>query len=1163
MRSVNQLLDELRGLGVKVWVEADRLRYRAPKGTMTEMLANELRRHKTELMARLEQTYGSEIQRIEDRNDYELSHAQRRLWVLSQLGDASVAYNVGLRLLLQGKLDERACETALRCLIERHESLRTSFPVVGGQPRQRVHRDFDFQLHRVDVSSDPRPEGRALQVAQQDAATAFDLQNSPPLRATLIRLSAQQHVLLLTLHHIVTDGWSNNIIVREFAACYQAACRGQPADLARLRFQYRDFSAWQNRELVGSSMAVHRNYWRQKFAGPIPALDLPTDFPRPAVQTYGGSALSFQLGSRRARLLAEFTRRQNASLFMVLLAALKVLLYRYTGQEDVIVGAAIAGQPLAGAEDQVGCYVNTLAFRDRVEGQLPFVALLQNVKRTATEAYEHQVYPFDRLVEDLNLTRDVSRSPLVDVMLILQSVDRSEPALGDLRVRSFFQQQDTTVLDLVIDAEAIEDDLHFTIGYNTSLFAADTIARLGGHFQELFDSILADPATPVGRLNLLSDDERRRLVGGFHTAAEYPQDETAVHLIDRQTARTPAAVAVEDGIEQWTYRDLQFHSDRIARQLRGLGVGTDHLVGICVERSCAMLAGLLGIWKAGAAYVPLDPGFPRRRLAMILEDGRPEVLVTQRSFRDRLPDHQAQVLDLDDLVPPHSQLPATGPRDAKEFPSRPEGRAYVIYTSGSTGRPKGVEIPHRALVNFLVSMARRPGLGPDDVLLAVTTISFDISALELFLPLTCGARVVIASRDSAADGRRLIELLTNSKATVMQATPATWRMLLAAGWNPREPVKILCGGEGLSRELAGRLRRRGRAIWNLYGPTETTVWSTVCDVTADTTVARRTAGDSAGDPGPPRQEAVESIGQPIANTQVYVLDQWLQPQPIGVPGELYIGGDGLARGYFERPDLTAKRFIPHPFCDDPHARIYRTGDLVRLQPDGNLAFLGRIDQQVKIRGCRIELEEIETVLNRHRSVDQAVVVAEWEATGDRCLVAWYMPRIGHEVLVPQLRELARQTLPEYMVPSLFQKIDQLPLTPNGKVDRRALPASDRGRAEPVAEYVAPRSETEQRVAQLWRDVLEVERVGIYDNFFELGGHSLKATLLAARMQQELNVQLSLLDIFRHPTIADLAESIAGHQASPSVGIRPLAEQPPSASDEIAPLSAEELEMLNE
>ena len=1012
MSSVNQLLDELRGLGVKVWVEADRLRYRAPKGTMTVMLANELRRHKAEIMARLEQTSGSEIQRIEDRDDYELSHAQRRLWVLSQMGDASVAYNVGLRLLLQGQLDEGACETALRCLIERHESLRTSFPVVGGQPRQRVHRDFDFQLHRVDVSSDPRPEGRALQVAQQDAATAFDLQNSPPLRATLIRLSAQQHVLLLALHHIVTDGWSNNIIVREFAACYQAACRGEPADLAPLRFQYRDFSAWQNRELVGPSMAVHRNYWRRKFAGPIPALDLPTDFPRPAVQTYGGSALSFQLGSGRARLLAEFTRRQNASLFMVLLAALKVLLYRYTGQEDVIVGAAIAGQPLAGAEDQVGCYVNTLAFRDRVEGQLPFVSFLQNVKRTATEAYEHQVYPFDRLVEDLNLTRDVSRSPLVDVMLILQSVDRSEPALGDLRVRSFFQQQDTTVLDLVIDAEAIEDDLHFTIGYNTSLFAADTIGRLGGHFQELFDSILADPATPVGRLNLLSDDERRRLVGGFHTAAEYPHDETAVHLIDRQTARTPAAIAVEDGVERWTYRDLQFHSERIARQLRALGVGTDHLVGICVERSSAMLAGLLGIWKAGAAYVPLDPGFPRRRLAMILEDGRPQVLVTQRSFRDRLPEHQTQVLDLDDLVPPRSQVPATGPRDANEFPTRSEARAYVIYTSGSTGRPKGVEIPHRALVNFLVSMARRPGLGPDDVLLAVTTISFDISALELFLPLTCGGRVVIASRESAADGRRLIELLTNSKATVMQATPATWRMLLAAGWNPREPVKILCGGEGLSRELAGRLRRRGRAIWNLYGPTETTVWSTVCDVTADTTVARRTAGDSAADPAPPRQEAAESIGQPIANTQVYVLDQWLQPQPIGVPGELYIGGDGLARGYFGRPDLTAERFIPHPFCDDPHARIYRTGDLVRLQPDGQLAFLGRIDQQVKIRGFRIELEEIETVLNRHRSVDQAVVVAEREATGDRCLVAWYMPRIGHEVLVPQLRELARQTLPE-------------------------------------------------------------------------------------------------------------------------------------------------------
>ncbi|HEX9133237.1 MAG TPA: amino acid adenylation domain-containing protein [Ktedonobacteraceae bacterium] len=933
----------------------------------------------------------------------------------------------------------------------------------------------------------------------------LNLAQGPLMGATLLRLDEEEHVLLLTVHRIVFDGWSLGVLLRELTTLYEAFSTGQLSPLPELPIQYGDFAVWQREMLQGERLAECLAYWKQQLAGMPEGLDLPTDRPHLPVPTSRSSTYRLTLPKWLSDALKELSRKEGANLYMTLVAAFQTLLYRYSGQDDLVIGTVAAGRTQAETEGLIGFFVNTLALRTDLSGNPTFSELLGRVREALLEAQAHQDLPFESLVKELHPTRLSGQNPLFQVMLSFEAPLPTLPpawTLAQLEVET-----GTTQFDLSLELDDRSEGLISRFVYSTDLFDEATIARIAGHWQTLLEGIAADPAQRIAALPLLTQAERHQLLAEWNaTDAEYPQDQCIHQLFESQVERTPEAVAVVFENEQLNYRELNRRANQLAHYLCDLGVGPDVLVGICVERSLDMVVGLLGILKAGGAYVPLDPAFPSERLAFMLEDAQAPVLVTQHHLLTTLPAHGAKVICLDADAAVLAQQSEADP----SFGATSDHLAYVIYTSGSTGRPKGVQIVHRAVVNFLLSMREQPGLMAEDTLLAITTLSFDIAALELFLPLIVGARVIVASRDTAADGAALAETLTRSRVTVMQATPITWRLLLASGWQGKPDLKILCGGEALPLELAEQLLPRAASLWNLYGPTETTIWSTICKI----------------EPG----EEVMTIGRPIANTQIYLLDPQFQPVPVGVPGELYIGGGGLARGYLHRPELTAERFLPHPFSDEPGARLYKTGDLSRYRPDGTIEHLGRLDFQVKLRGFRIELGEIETVLAQHPAVRQAVVVAREDVPGDKRLVAYVVLCEQQMAKAGDLQRHAINQLPHYMVPSAVVLLEAFPLTPNGKVDRRALPVPDHSHPERAGSFVAPRTPLEEMVAASWSQVLDIGQVGIHDNFFELGGHSLLAMQVIAHLRITLQVELSLRSFFEAPTVAQLAERIGQMQA---------------------------------
>jgi amino acid adenylation domain-containing protein len=928
------------------------------------------------------------------------------------------------------------------------------------------------------------------------------------------------------MHHIISDGWSMGVLIQEVAAVYEAFCVGKPSPLPELPIQYADFAIWQREWLQGQVMETELAYWQQQLSNPPSLLQLPTDYPRPAVQTGQGATQSFSLSPNLTDALKALSRQENVTLFMTLLAAFTTLLNRYTGQDDILVGSPIANRNRPEVEGLIGFFVNTLVLRNHLSGNLSFRELLSQVREVCLAAYAHQNLPFEKLVEALNLERNLSHNPLFQVMFALQNAPQEDLAISGLTVSPLRVETGTAQFDLSLNIVETEQGLIGSLNYSTDLFESATITRMVGHFQTLLEGIVANPNQRLGDIGLLTARERQQLLVEWNdTHTDYPKDQCIHQLFEAQVERTPDAVAVVFEDQQLTYRELNARANQLAHYLQRLGVKPEVLVGICVERSLEMVVGLLGILKAGGAYVPLDPSYPQERLSYILADSGVEVLLTQQSLLESLPEHQARVVCLDTdwgAIEQHSQENLDAGVDSDNL-------AYVIYTSGSTGQPKGVQICHHSLVNFLNSMSHFPGLAQEDTFYAVTTISFDIAALELYLPLTVGAKVVVASREIASNPDWLLSELFSSKITVMQATPATWQMLLAGGWSSSYPLKVLCGGEALSAQLAHQILETGSELWNLYGPTEATIWSTIYQVGAKKTVATT-------------KDALSSIGCPIANTQIYILDKHLQPVPLGVAGELYIGGDGLARGYLNRPELTQEKFIPNPFDNSLSERLYKTGDLARYLSDGKIEFLGRIDHQVKIRGFRIELGEIEVVLNTHPQIQQAVVIATEDTAGNKGLVAYLVTR-DESLTSKQLREFLFSKLPEYMVPSAFVTLDTLPLTPNGKVDRRALPASCAARPELEKPLAKPRTFVEEILVSLWLDILGLEQVGIYDNFFELGGHSLLATQVIYRVRSALQVELPLRCLFESPAIAQLAETIEtrmkvgqGLNASPIVPV---------------------------
>ena len=1037
-----------------------------------------------------------------------LSPAQQRLWFLQRLEPESAAFNIANTLRLRGPLDVDALDRAFAEVVQRHQVLRTVFPLRDGEPVQEVQ-PAPASLLRVEDAADADPRAEIRRRVGEEAARTFDLEQGPLFRATLVRLGADDHLLLVTMHHAVSDGWSLGILYREMAALYAALTRGEPSPLPPLRIQYADFAEWQREHLAGPAVERQLEYWRGALAGAPALLELPLDRPRPAVQSSRGAALRVALDAELKRRLADLARAEGATLFMALMAGWAALLGRWARQEDVVVGTPLAGRTREETEPLIGFFVNTLAVRTDLRGDPTFRELLARVREATVGAFANQDVPFERLVEALQVPRALSHAPVYQAMLTLQNAFGAPLSLPGLTVERLGAQVTTAAQELSL---ALEDgeELVGMIQYATDLFDRDTVARLAVHLRRLLAAAAADPDRRLSALPLMDGEERERVISAWN-ATDAPYAAVPVHaLVQAQAERTPDAVAVACADEALTYAELETRANRLARHLLRLGVRRADRVSISMERSPALLVAMLAVWKVGAAYVPVDPAYPEERRAGMLADCGAALVLADAVSVDGLPRSDARVVTVDrlDLSAGDASSPSADV-DADDL-------AYVIYTSGSTGRPKGVMVPHRGVANFLASMAREPGIGPDDVLVAVTSLSFDIAVLELLLPLTCGARIVIATREEALDAGRLARLLDGSGATVMQATPATWRMLLQSGWAGKPDLAILSGGEALAPDLARELLPRGRALWNLYGPTETTIWSAVH-----------------------RVESTESIplGHAIANTRLYVLDPSLRPCPPGVPGELFIGGEGVVRGYLDRPALTAGRFVPDPFSAAPGARFYRTGDLVRRKADGALEFLGRTDFQVKVRGFRIELGEIEAALAEHPSIREAVVTVREDAPGDARIVA-YLVADGPAPAPEQLRRALSRRLPDHMLPSAWVTLDALPLTPNGKVDRRALPAPE-ARKMDAARHVPARTPAEVRIAGFWREVLGLEQVGVDDNFFEIGGHSLLLAKVHARLAASFPREVTMLDLFRHPTVRALAAFVDGGAGD--------GEQPPAPS----------------
>jgi amino acid adenylation domain-containing protein len=1039
--------------------------------------------------------------------ELELSFAQQRLWFLDQLEPGNPFYNLPVAARLQGQLDAPALQHSLDHLVRRHEALRTMFADVDGRPVQRIADELRVPLDLLDVSSvaGDEPENRVQGLLAEIASRPFDLAHGPLLRATLVKLAPHDHVLLLTMHHIVSDGWSMGVLLQELSHLYDAYRQGKPACLPGLSIQYADFAAWQRHWLQGDELNQQLAYWKERLGDGPAVLELPTDRPRPAQQTFHGAVQSVELSAELASGLRQVSRREGATLFMTVLAAFQTWLHRYTGQTDISVGCPIANRTQLELEGLIGFFVNTLVMRGDLSGDPTFKELLGRVRETTLGAYAHQDVPFEKLVEVLAPERSRSHAPLFQVALVLQNAPLSWPArqgeADGLRVSPWMVDNGTSKYDLTLFLWEENSQLLGAIEYNRDLFDASTIQRMWGVFTTMITGIVSDASQRLSQVPLLTADERQKLLVEWNaTQQEYPVAQCFHDLFAAQAKRTPQSIAVVCGGRSLTYQELDVQSNRLAHYLRSLGVGPEVLVGVCLERSVDLLVSLLGVHKAGGAYVPLDPAYPRERLGFMLGDAKAAVLLTQRSLLGILPSHTAQVVCVDERtwnMAGHDDAPVSG--------VTPNHLAYVIYTSGSTGKPKGVQIPHQAMVNFLCSFRREPGMSATDVLLAVTTLSFDIAVLELFLPLMVGARVVIAPRDVASDGERLAAALADCSANVMQATPVTWRLLLAAGWQAPKGFRMLCGGEALDRELAGQLCAAEGELWNVYGPTETTVWSAVHKI--------HTAADSV------------SIGRPIANTQIYILDTHLQPTPIGVPGEMFIGGDGLARGYLHRADLTAERFVDHPFSENSGDRLYRTGDRVRYLANGNIEFQGRLDRQIKIRGFRVELPEIETILLQHPAVREAAVTVIGDVASGQRLAAYLAPRDDQPLDPREVKRYLGGKLPDYMIPAVFVLLEALPRTPNGKVDRNALPAPVAQTADSSIGEGAPRAGSEEVVAGLWAEVLHLERVGRNENFFDLGGHSLLATQLVSRIRQTLSIDLPLRTLFEAPTVAELAVRI--------------------------------------
>jgi len=1016
-----------------------------------------------------------------------LSPAQQRFWVLEQLHPHSAVHNVALGLRWTKQLDRAALDTAIGEVIKRHEILRSQFRSIDGTPVQMAGPLPALSSSPVNLRhlSEADREARLSQLAQQEISTPFDLSRGPLLRALLFQLTDQEQVLLIVTHRIVCDSASLKLLLAELHSLYTAGSNQSiPVEQSIPTPGFATPAPVQAADML---------FWKNQLAGAPASVDLATDRQRPAVQTFGGASQKMLIEGSLADELRSLSQGKDTSLFNTLLAAYAVLMYRYSRQEDLVLGTRVAGRTQPDSQKVIGPLENMLALRISVSEEMTFFDLLTRTRDVVQAAFAHENVPFDTVVRELHLERDMSRHPVFQVTFSMQDADTAklEPAATWFEVANPQEQ-----FDLSIDVAEKNKQVEVRFGYNSDLFEASTITRMMGHFRNLLESAANNPTMPVSRMPLLSSAERQRLIVEWNdTRVPYPPVECLHEFFEQQVERTPGAVAVTHNGQSLTYRELNERANSVAHYLRKQGVGPEVLVGICVERSLEMMVGILGILKAGGAYVPLDPAYPKDRLAVILEDAKVRVLLTQERLIDMLTQQSAHLVRLDSAWPVIAEESTVNPpRSATR-----KNLDYVLFTSGSTGRPKGVALEHRSAVIF-VHWARQVFL-PEEIAgtLFSTSISFDLSVFEMFVPLSMGGTVIIAQ-----NALELPELPAAADVTLINTVPSAIAALIRMEGVPPSVRVVNLAGEALLSRLAQQIYQETSVdkVYNLYGPTEDTTYSTYTLVPCGGEV---------------------TIGKPLFNTQTYILDQSRQVVPIGVPGELYLAGDGLARGYFGREDLTNERFVPNPFSDGPDARMYRTGDLSRFLANGEIEYLGRIDNQVKIRGFRIELEEIETVLSHQPSVESVVVIAREDIPGDKRLVAYVVPS-GNSISAAVLQDAIRVKLPEYMVPSAFVELKQLPLSPNGKINRRMLPAPSISTMERT-EIIEPRNDLERTLVKIWEKVLGVNKIGVRDDFFDLGGHSLMAARVLTEVEKATGKDLQLSTLFRGATIESLARII--------------------------------------
>ncbi len=1050
------------------------------------------------------------------------SFAQRRLWFLEQLEPGSASYNLPFAVRLNGQLDVTVLEQSFQEIIRRHEALRTSLIAVNGQPVQAIAPSVSFSLPVINLQNLPEDqrETQAQKLATEEAQRPFILSESPLMRVKLLQLGLQEHILLLTMHHTITDGWSVGVLLQELATLYKAFLIGKPSPLADLQLQYADFSVWQQEWLQGEVLENQLAYWKQQLEQ-LTTLQLPTDRPRTALQTFRGATQTWKIPQDLAKALTAFSQQAGVTLFMTLLAGFNTLLYRYTGQDDIVVGSAIANRTWAESEDIIGIFVNTLVLRTQMNDNPSFQELVNRVREMTLAAYAHQDLPFEKLVDELQPERDLSRNPLFQVWFALHNQPMPTLQLGDLTLKPISVESGTAQFDLSLDVYLGEQELTGTIEYSTELFDPSTIARMIEHFENLLYAIVANPQTRLSELTFLSATERHQLLvewSGTQTSCEETLDterNLCIHqLFADQAERTPDAVAIVFEDKQLTYGELNQRANQVANYLQFLGIPPEALIGICMECCLEMIVGILGILKAGGAYVPLDPAYPQERLAFMLADAQVSILLTQQQLVQNLPAHSAKVICLDSdwqIIQQHSQ---TNPQP------NPAALAYIIYTSGTTSQPKGVMVAHSSLVNAYFAWEEAYELRSlATAHLQMASFSFDVFAGNLVRALCSGAKLVLCPRDLLLAPAELYQLMRQQKIDCADFVPAVLRNLckyLQQTGQSLDFMQLLIVGSDTwyvqEHQAIQSLCGVNTRLIHCYGVTEATI---------DTTYFQNTIADLSGN-------RLVPIGRPFARQQVYILDSYLQPVPIGVPGELHIGGAGLANGYYQRPDLTAQKFIPHPFAETSQ-RLYKTGDIARYLPNGDIEYLGRIDHQVKIRGFRVELAEVESILSRHPEIEAALAVVREDQPGDKRLVAYVVPADKSNLSISSLRQFLKEKLPNYMVPSAFVMLDCLPVSANGKIDRRALPIPDSIRPELEATFVAAQNAVEAALAQIWSEVLGVKQVGIYDNFFELGGDSILSIQVVGKANQQ-GLQVTPKQLFQSQTIAELATVVGTTQA---------------------------------